>query len=365
MNPDKMRTEYGKLIYLLQDSVSAHIREQLGFDIKCGIKTVYQFLKERGALGILEDSNIQTATKEIIGGDRSRYQVQEEIQRKEKIIKNMVKQYSSHKITPDELKYCLYSITDNNNFLNTNSLPIEKMVSYLTTYFSADKIEEAYDLSISSGEDGARLSHDHKTQFNYVHQSLMLWREIMDNMFMLWGLAEGDLLDVDNPYELKNTGQGFQRVQVCPQVSRVMQAILAATKERMGGWIGESTIHLGDHNVPNALVFIDKYTQVPRILVPIVTALERIDQMWKSQKSTTEYIKAAFGSNEHAKKAILVDFFRHAFDGSGADNFYDAGSCIDGRLTSAWNWCSQLEKKKYYPLFLLTGFMGFDGDFQT
>ena len=26
---------------------------------------------------------------------------------------------------------------------------------------------------------------------------------------------------------------------------------------------------------------------------------------------------------------------------AGADNFYDAGSCIDGRLTSAWNWCSQ------------------------
>lgn len=24
-------------------------------------------------------------------------------------------------------------------------------------------------------------------------------------------------------------------------------------------------------------------------------------------------------------KSILLDFFRHAFDGSGADNFYDAG----------------------------------------
>ena len=34
-------------------------------------------------------------------------------------------------------------------------------------------------------------------------------------------------------------------------------------------------------------------------------------------------------------------------DGSGADNFYDAGSCIDGRLTSAWNWCSKLAKKPY------------------
>lgn len=76
----------------------------------------------------------------------------------------------------------------------------------------------------------------------------------------------------------------------------------------------------------------------------------------------------------------LADFFRGAFDGSGADNFYDAGSCIDGRLTSAWNCkimrftslpfllqntiiapnndsslgCSQIERKSYFPVFLLT-----------
>ena len=37
------------------------------------------------------------------------------------------------------------------------------------------------------------------------------------------------------------------------------------------------------------------------------------------------------------------------------DNFFDAGSCIDGRLTSAWNWCSMLEKKRYFYVFLLTG----------
>lgn len=45
-------------------------------------------------------------------------------------------------------------------------------------------------------------------------------------------------------------------------------------------------------------------------------------------------------------------------------NFFDAGSCIDGRLTSAWNWCSNLHKKPYYALFKLAGFVGFDGDFK-
>ena len=47
-----------------------------------------------------------------------------------------------------------------------------------------------------------------------------------------------------------------------------------------------------------------------------------------------------------------------------ACSFFDAGSCIDGRLTSAWNWGSRLEKKPYYPVFKLAGFTGFDGDFK-
>ncbi len=76
------------------------------------------------------------------------------------------------------------------------------------------------------------------------------------------------------------------------------------------------------------------------------------------------YITSTFGGMEQCRKTILVDFCRHAFDGSGADNFFDAGSCIDGRLTSAWNWCNKLEKKPYYPVFKLAGFTGFDGDFK-
>ena len=122
-------------------------------------------------------------------------------------------------------------------------------------------------------------------------------------------------------------------------------------------------VHLGDHNVPNALAFIDKYTQVPRILGPLVLTMDAIETVLMRDPGTAEYVNSVFGGPRQAQKAILTDFFRHGFDGSGADNFFDAGSCIDGRLTSAWNWCSAVEKKPYWPLFKLAGFQGFDGDF--
>lgn len=141
----------------------------------------------------------------------------------------------------------------------------------------------------------------------------------------------------------------------------MMHTILNRAQQKVGSWVGSSVIHLGDHNVPNALMFIDKYTQIYRILLPMVSTVSKIDSL--NSPALGKYIDDAFDSHENAKKIILCDFFKHAFDGSGADNFFDAGSCIDGRLTSAWNYCSQLEKKSYFPLFLLTGFMGFDGQF--
>lgn len=60
--------------------------------------------------------------------------------------------------------------------------------------------------------------------------------------------------------------QGLNRVQQAPSVSKEMHAILWRCQERLGQWVGSSVIHLGDHNVPNALMFIDKYTQVRRIV---------------------------------------------------------------------------------------------------
>jgi len=166
-----------------------------------------------------------------------------------------------------------------------------------------------------------------------------------------------------NYYRLQNTGQGLQRVQAAPSVGRAMGAILSRCQRRIGSWVGSSVVHLGDHNVPNALMFIDKYTQVPRILNPLVLVLDELPRLAKDP-AVKQFIDSAYGGVEACRKEILADFFRHGFDGSGADSFFDAGSCIDGRLTSAWNWCSKVEKKRYYAVFKLAGFAGFDGDFK-
>ncbi|KAJ1920955.1 hypothetical protein H4219_001008 [Mycoemilia scoparia] len=364
MNPEKMRGSYGKLMYLLQDSAIPQVSEMLGFELVQPIKTVYSVLEENGMLHVLEDEDIEIATREIIATGKTRRQIQMEVKQKERALESLSRNYATADLPAEELRQCIYSIGDNHAYLRFNRDPCDRMIDYLKTYFNS-KAAESDDLSLSIfyGRNGSRLSHSHQAQYRYVLQTLTLWREVLHDMFMLWYKADQDLLSKNNRYRLVDTGQGLNRVQGCPQVSKAIHTVLHRTQKSCNGWVGSSVIHLGDHNVPNALMFIDKYNQIAPILNPIVRCLEFIESAARGQvdPKVREYMDSAFGDPEHLLKLVLADFFRSAFDGSGADNFFDAGSCIDGRLTSAWNWCSQIEKKPYFPAFLLSGFVGFNG----
>ena len=79
-----------------------------------------------------------------------------------------------------------------------------------------------------------------------------------------------------NGYRMCDTGQGFNRLQSCPRVSREMSAILQRVQQQCGAWVGLSVGHLGDRDVPNALMVIDKYNQLARILHPIVHTVDSL-----------------------------------------------------------------------------------------
>ncbi|CAM9968891.1 unnamed protein product, partial [Hapterophycus canaliculatus] len=79
MNPEKMRTEYAKMIYLMQDAVSSESQHILNVNIKRGIKTVYGFLEAKGGLAVLNDPQVEIATREILANGRPRQQITKDI----------------------------------------------------------------------------------------------------------------------------------------------------------------------------------------------------------------------------------------------------------------------------------------------
>merc|ERR1719161_505468 len=181
------------------------------------------------------------------------------------------------------------------------------MIEYLKARFgpgAAPGVEREWSLEISRGRNGSCLSHSHRTQYTFVLQSLILWREIMGNMFVLWQQTEDDLLDPALRYRLCDTGQGLNRMQSAPRVSRMMHQILHKVQSEVGGWVGLSVVHLGDRDVPNALVFIDKYTQVPRILRPLVAFLEKLPEVHESSGPVRELIDREYGGVEVLKMTV-------------------------------------------------------------
>lgn len=364
MNPEKMRDTYGKLCYMIMDSRLPQIEEHMEFHLFKPLSTVHSFLsskpEDRGqALKIFEDKLILYATSQISPVGKSRPEINRLIKQKESAIEKLASKYSSRYFSKDDIRQVLYSIGDYNAYINMNRRPIMRMLERLEA-FNNPTIATQYPIGIQYGRGGARLTHDHARQMHYVQQSLTLWSVIQREMIHLWYIADQDLYN-PNEYRLASTGQGLNRIKACPMLYREMHNILSECRSKCDAWVGSSVVHLGDDAVPNALFFLDKYTQVPNILIPFDQALMKINELVDNDPKLLEYIEGEYGSTDGLKLTILQDAFAHMFDGSGADNFYMSGSCIDGRLTSAWNHTNMISKKKYYKIFLMTGFIGFNG----
>ncbi len=381
-NPEKMRLSYAQLLYLLQDTESPEIQEQLGFSCVMPVRTVYSLLEELGALPLLRDPRLAAATQVVVHVGKTRAEIEAVKAQRDRALKGLLDTYSTRRIPRETLNMAIYSIMDNHSFLRTSRDYCTSLIDMLQHHFSPSSYDPADPttcLAIAEGADGARLTHSHAAQYHYVLQSLCLWRDILDDFFRLWSLAELDLVDVSgglglgraNPYTLAETGQGLHRLQPAPRTDRALRKIVQGVQSKASNWVGSAVIHLGDNNVPNAYHFIDKYNQVSRILAPVVLCVQGLSRFdapdaKAPQVRVRPLIRLGYRDTEHARRTVLCDFFKSAFDGSGSDSFFEAGSCIDGRLTSAWHWCNTLPSKSFFPLFLVTGFVGFDGaDFES
>ena len=364
MNPDLLRTEYVKFLYLLQDTVVPEIQNDIiGYTLAMPVLTVERYLQKIGCEKMLEDPRLPLCITPV-PKIKDRSKLNRALRFKDRSVDELVKEWANKaKIEPLKVELAVRSLNDASCFANDNVDSTEELIELLKKFFTTDTpASREDDLSIKEGQEGSRLTHAHAMQYTFVLQSLSLWKNISRKMFRLWIIAEEDMLNPENPYTLRSTGQGFHRVQPAPRLYEAIAATLEETKKELGQWVGSERIHLGDDQVPNAFNFIDKYAQISRIIIPVLRTVEKIETVIAEDKHKLDYIKEVWGSTKAAQKAVLADFFRHAFDGSGGDNMDDAGSCIDGRLTSAWNWCNSIRDKPYYPLFLLTGFNSFDGD---
>jgi hypothetical protein len=198
----------------------------------------------------------------------------------------LVQKYQTDTFTESDIVRVIDSIGDNKAYRMFNVKPVEEVIQLLREHFRRDGYPEAgvqFGLDLKSGgrsksnahstgymgsgysltnlyegfsmgfnraPGGAKLSHDHSTQFTYVLQSLSFWRETMENMPLLWYYADKDMCH--EGYRLCDTGQGYQRVQQCPSVRSLMHRILGKVQRSFSEqWVGLSVIHLGDRDVPN------------------------------------------------------------------------------------------------------------------
>jgi len=131
MNPDKMRTTYGKLMYIIQDAITPGV---LDFDTKIPIRCVHDFLADHNSIEMLSDSDIILATQ-CLTSNIDRQKVKELSEAKIEARTRIINRYSSSLLTKEEIQLVLESLTDSNAYILANRHPVDRIIYFLKKYF--------------------------------------------------------------------------------------------------------------------------------------------------------------------------------------------------------------------------------------
>lgn len=214
MNPQKMRSDYGKMMYLLMDSQRPEVAETLQINLVKPIQTVGQLLQAKHGEGILASEDLDDATRDLSDDIHDRSQLLLLQQQKREAIGRILDKYSTKDLSRDEIIRVLDSISDANNFLANNEQPVTRMLELLKTNFdikgSKGNVKGGdFSLAIGRGNNfrsggnffhggqkkftvhsmggsnsgGAKLTHSHSTQFTFTSQTFMLWQQVSKHMY--------------------------------------------------------------------------------------------------------------------------------------------------------------------------------------
>ena len=182
LNPEKMRANYGKLMYLLQDAANAHTTASLGFSCHAPLKMVSVALaRARGADALLWDARVLPATADVAppSARRSAARVAAEVRLKRACADALVAEYAAAApaaasanpaaraaaarddpaapLTADDVRRVLDSIADANHYLRANVEPVEQMLSNLLEHFDpSGPSKDGPSLALSGGGGIAR-----------------------------------------------------------------------------------------------------------------------------------------------------------------------------------------------------------------
>ena len=170
MNPGKMRGTYGKLMHILQDSRKPEVQRRLGFDPVIKIQTTIVFLRSEYNLTdtqletLFYDKLLRHATLDVAHETAAGHGSAEEVsQRKQVAITALMEKYAEPeggsatmaadsddvRISGEDLRRVLDSLSDSTNYLANNMAPVGEMLGMLRQNFERCSAEYPWSLSLS------------------------------------------------------------------------------------------------------------------------------------------------------------------------------------------------------------------------